>query len=287
MMKKETDYENRKKRKRKKRITIGGIIRNIVLLVAIGVFLFSAYQLFNIFYEYKKGSDEYSDLRKFIAEGTVSNEPSVSGDQNDSQMDEEVEEDDGFPRLDIDFKSLLELNSDIIGWIRVLAIDEIDYPLVRGSDNEQYLHETFMGTANAAGSIFVDYQASRDLTDDNTFIYGHNMKNLSMFGNLKSLHDKEVYEKSPYIIIYTEDKDYIYEIFSYHVANVNDDSFLSSYGTKEEFQNYLNMVKRYSEYATEVEVNSEDKIITLATCTNDTTTRFLVHAKLIKVRNNK
>lgn len=281
MMKKEIDNENQKK---KKKVTVGDIIRNIILLIAVGVFLFSAFQLLNIFLEYKKGTDEYKDLRKFVAEDTIASDQTVP--QEVTEGGQEVIEDD-FPRLDVDFKSLMELNPDIIGWIRVLAVDEIDYPLVQGSDNEQYLHETFQGTANFAGSIFVDYQASRDFTDDNTFIYGHNMKNLSMFGNLKSLHDKAVYEKSPYIIIYTAEKDYIYEIFSYHVASVDDDSFTTYFNMSDEFQNYLDTVIRRSEYATNVEVTSEDKIITLSTCTNDSTTRFLVHAKLIKIRNNK
>jgi len=283
-MKKEIDGENQKK---KKKVTVGDLIRNIILLIAIGVFLFSGFRLLSIFLEYKKGTDEYIDLRKYIVEDS---NQTVLANQSSSQKiaesEQDVIEDDSFPRLDVDFKSLMALNPDIIGWIRVMAVDEINYPLVQGSDNKKYLHETFQGTANSAGSIFVDYQASRDLTDDNTFIYGHNMKNLSMFGNLKSLHDKAVYEKSPYIIIYTAEKDYIYEIFSYHVVSVDDDSFTTYFNTRDEFQNYLNTVIRHSEYATNVEVTSEDKIITLSTCTNDSTTRFLVHAKLIKVRNN-
>ena len=91
---------------------------------------------------------------------------------------------------EVDFEELQKMNSDVIGWIEVEAIPEISYPIVRGEDNDYYLHRTFKKANNSAGSIFVDYRNGQYFGDCNTIVYGHNMKNGSMFGKLKWLTEK-------------------------------------------------------------------------------------------------
>ena len=86
----------------------------------------------------------------------------------------------------LDIPALQEVNSEVIGWIYI-PDTEISYPLLHTQDNETYLHAAWDGTENVAGSIFLETQCSTDLTDFNTIIYGHNMRNGSMFGALKGI----------------------------------------------------------------------------------------------------
>lgn len=111
----------------------------------------------------------------------------------------------------VDFESLKKVNEDIIGWIRVNALD-ISYPIAQSTNNDYYLHRTFERVDNFAGCIFMEYQNHSDFSDKNTIIYGHNMKNGSMFGTLRKFYEDEVYEKAPYFWIYTPDKIYRYDI---------------------------------------------------------------------------
>lgn len=115
--------------------------------------------------------------------------------------------------IDVDWESLLAVNPDIVGWIFAEGVD-ISYPVLQGSDNEYYLKHTLEGDYNFAGSIFMDYQNEPDLSDCNTIIYGHNMKNGSMFGSLKKYSNEDAYAVDPYFWILTPDANYRYEIQS-------------------------------------------------------------------------
>ncbi len=103
------------------------------------------------------------------------------------------------PPLAVDFESLKAINPDVKGWLYIEALD-ISYPVVQGPDNDTYLHTTYEGTSrtNFAGSIFLDYQNQDDFSDGNTIVYGHNMKNLSMFGKLKQMKEQKKYRDSVY-----------------------------------------------------------------------------------------
>ena len=147
-------------------------ILTIILIICIAVFAFSAFQLYKIFSNYHQSNTEYeniqSDVVKKDAEGFFS----------------------------VDFDALQKQNPDCIGWIYFENMD-ISYPIMQGEDNEFYLKHTFEKTSLAAASIFMDYQNASDFSDMNTFIFGHNMKNNSMFGLLGDFKDKEVYQKIP------------------------------------------------------------------------------------------
>lgn len=98
------------------------------------------------------------------------------------------------------------------GWLYIEALD-ISYPVVQGPDNDTYLHTTYEGTSNFAGSIFLDYQNQDDFSDGNTIVYGHNMKNLSMFGKLKQMKEQEKYRDSVYFWMLTPESNDVYQIF--------------------------------------------------------------------------
>lgn len=273
---------NGKKPKKKK--TAGDVIQIILLVVAIGIFCFAAFKLATIWLEYKKGTDEYSALEEYLGDEAKS-EPKQA--DPDALETEGVNEDgEVIAASPVDFDSLRKINDEIIGWIKVTALD-ISYPIAQAEDNEYYLHNTFQKTYNFAGCIFMDYLNNSDMTDPNTLIYGHNMKNGSMFGKLKNFYEEGVYEKSPYFWIYTPDKIYKYEIFSCSEVYAESKTYQMNFESDEDFQKYLNDAVERSVVKSKTAVTSKDKVVTLSTCTGNDATRFIVQGKLIETYDSK
>ena len=152
------------------------IILNIVIAVSSAVLLLALLYLGSLYINYNKSNQEYETLKEnAIEEG----------------QEEESEE-----CFEIDWEYLHSINPDVVAWIRFPNMD-ISYPIVQGDSNNEYLHTTVEGTYAYAGSIFMDSACSLAFTDDNTVIYGHNMRNLSMFGRLKLLYrDPDLLQES-------------------------------------------------------------------------------------------
>ncbi len=259
--------ENKKKHHRGRRKKKGGsnIVSNIILVIAIVVFAVSAYKLYGIFSEYNKGDKEYQKIQDLVI--------------NTEKKDDTKEE-----AFSVDFEKLLEMNSDVVGWIRFDEPSEINYPVVQGRDNEEYLKRTFEANTNKLGTLFVDVNNPGDFSGRNTFIYGHNMKNGSMFAQLLKYKDDSFYKEHPYFYIYTPDgKVRTYEIFSAGVVKDTSDSYIMDYEDDAEFQTYIDYIKQQSAYPTSAEVTTASKIVSLSTCTNvRDDERFLVHGVMIK-----
>lgn len=208
-------------KKSKKSKKAGDIFLTLLLIIAIGVFCYAAYNLYNIYTEYKKGSDEYNQI---VQMAVTQRDPDKVEKKEDDKPDKTVDK--LTAPIDVDFASLKSVNEDVIGWIYIEAIDGISYPMVQGKDNEEYLYATYEKNYNIAGTIFMDYENKKDFSDCNTLIYGHNMKNGSMFGNLKEFtKSEEAYKKSPYFWILTPEKNYRYEIISAYTTSVNSDTY--------------------------------------------------------------
>ena len=259
--------ENKKKHHRGRRKKKGGsnIVSNIILVIAIVVFAVSAYKLYGIFSEYNKGDKEYQKIQDLVI--------------NTEKKDDTKEE-----TFSVDFEKLLEMNSDVVGWIRFDEPSEINYPVVQGRDNEEYLKRTFEANTNKLGTLFVDVNNPGDFSGRNTFIYGHNMKNGSMFAQLLKYKDDSFYKEHPYFYIYTPDgKVRTYEIFSAGVVKDTSDSYIMDYADDAAFQTYIVYIKQQSAYPTSTEVTTASKIVSLSTCTNvRDDERFLVHGVMIK-----
>lgn len=281
-------------RRRKRTKTLGDVIRLIVMLAALAVFLYSGYTLYGFYKEYKKSSDEYDNLENSYAVDQEQESENIDNLEDDDALQsisgQEVRKvfEDGeektLPVLKnpIDFTQLLSVNSDIVGWLRIRALD-ISYPVVQGKDNDYYLHRTFEKTDNFAGCLFVNSYNMGDFTDQNTIIYGHNMKNGSMFGKLKNFSDPEVFKKSRYFWIFTPDFIYQYRIFSASVVDKTGLTYQISF-TDDEFDQFIS--RAYSNSVVDnqgVTVTKEDRIVTLSTCTGDDSTRFVVMGKLAQI----
>ncbi|MDL2301378.1 class B sortase, partial [Lachnospiraceae bacterium OttesenSCG-928-D06] len=171
-------------------------------------------------------------------------------------------------------------NPDTIGWFAFDNLD-ISYPLMQGTDNDYYLNHTFSGEKNSAGSIFMEAVNHPDLSDTHTIIYGHNMKNLSMFGSLRSYKTEDFYEGNEYFTIYTLDGVYRYQIFSYYDISEYGDIYKIWYTYDDDFEELIKSMKRRAYYDTGVKIYKYDQIVTLSTCSTEGN-RFVVHGKLLE-----
>lgn len=253
--------------KRKKR----SIISNIILVIAMVVFCVSAYQLYGIFSEYRKGEKEYDKIKDMV----VSIETQQDGEDSDMSKEPEWEE----KIVSIDFERLHNMNPETVGWIRFDEPAQISYPLVHTKDNDKYLHMTFEGKRNPAGTIFVDADNEGDFSDRNTFIHGHNMKNGSMFGQLRKYKSQEFCKENPFFYIHTPDgKVSTYQVFAVCIAKDTSESYNKWYNSEQEFLDYIHYVRGIARYPVDVEINADSKIVSLSTCTNvSDDERLIVH----------
>lgn len=285
---------SRNRRTQKKKGGIGNAVSTIVIVLALAVFLYAGYRLVSIYLDYKAGTDEYNALEEYangekVTGGFIEGEMTANDTMGDEWGDASLKENTGGLRFEdmenpIDFTSLQAINEDVIGWIEVEALD-INYPIVIGDDNDYYLHRTFRHQDNFAGSIFMDYLCRSDFSGRNTIIYGHNMKNGSMFGTLHEFSKQETYDKNPYFWIYTKDRIYQYEIFSCAEVGTYSEVYQIDFASSEQFQNFIDAAKSRSFVATDTDVSLNDTVVTLSTCTGNTETRFVVQGKRVRTFN--
>ncbi len=152
----------------------------MILLLCIAVFGIAAVKLIDIGKEYYDGQKEYEELKAYIKEVPVCQPEKMTGDEPEKETGKEI-----------DFEGLRKINEDLVAWIQIPGIG-VDYPVVQGEDNEYYLYHTFQKENNKAGSIFLDYRNHDDFTDRRVILYGHNMKDGSMFSNLKQYQGKRL-----------------------------------------------------------------------------------------------
>lgn len=255
----------------------GLILSKVLLGISIVVLCFSAYKIYSITNEYGKAEKEYDSLREYVTEN-----PAVPTDNTDTSTGEVSEgvKTTGLPPV-IDFEGLSKINQDVAGWIK---IDDtaINYPILQGKDNQYYLNKTMEGIKNGSGSIFMDYRVNKDFSSLNTIIYGHNMKNKSMFATLLNYKDKSYFDTHKYVWIITPKDSYKYEVFSAYKCTVKEGVYQIGF-EGEEYSNYLKSSTSRSYYDTGAIASENDKIITLSTCTNnDKDERYVIQAKLVE-----
>ncbi len=229
-----------------------------VMIALLITFIFAASKLIKIYLEYQKGDHTYEELLEYVQEPETDKQ---------GKNDPDSEDDLGFTFLQVNFEGLKAQNPDIVAWIQIPELD-ISYPVVQGKDNSYYLHHMFHGESNKNGSIFVDYHNSQDFTDSNTVVYGHNMKDKSMFGTLDDYQDSALYQQYPCFYIYIPGYVLEYEIISCYMGRIGSVGYTYRFPEQEDFQEFLNQILSYAGYDTVAEVTTKDKIVTLSTCVN-------------------
>lgn len=248
------------------------ILLDIMFFGCLVVFLFSTWKLATAFSEYRRGEQNYEAI---IQDAVI-----LSSADKEIKNDEENAKEEILPVLD--WAKLESMNRDFIGWL-YLPDTTIQYPIVSSEDDEHYLAYTFDGTKNSCGSIFMDKSNKTDFTSDNTVLHGHNMKNGTMFGSLRKFEKKEYWEEHPYIWIIRENIAMKYEIFAVCITEAASDVYTLEFDEEKNFQDYIaDRINDDAVFATGVNVTTNDRILTLSTCTSDTETgRRVVQAKLV------
>lgn len=168
----------------------------------------------------------------------------------------------------IDFAKLRERNPDIIGWISVDGTN-IDYPIVKSKDNVDYLKTDVDGDENINGSIFMDMFNNADMKDKVTVIYGHNMKNGTMFAALHDFEDEDFFDENREIKIYTPDGMRVYEIVAAYLTDDRNILYDTDFNNRNVYQKYIDSVVNNREAGANIlskEITPEDYILTLSTC---------------------
>ncbi|MCM1044728.1 MAG: class B sortase [Candidatus Gastranaerophilales bacterium] len=165
----------------------------------------------------------------------------------------------------VDFASLRERNSDVVGWIYGPGT-AINYPVVQGDDNAYYLTHMFDGQENKCGSIFMDSFSQADVSSTNSILHGHHMRNGSMFASLTKYESQSYYDSHPVLWFVTPEKSYYVELFTGFVTDVNSDVWQVEFATKEDYQSWLDKMVGNTLFESGVTPSAEDHILTLATC---------------------
>ncbi len=268
------------------------IVNKMVPYILVAVMLVSGFNTLSALKNYREAKKEYTGLQQYVAPSTtVTAEAESTSEEADTETEvEEVVVKPDIPAMDIDFDSLLEINEDFKGWLIFPAL-ELSYPVLQGTDNEHYLHETYEHNRNKAGAIFMDSYNYPDFKDLNTFIYGHNMRDGSMFGSLKTLAEHpELIEQEPYIYVYTPRASYQFQIVAYYTTHKKSDTYQFILDLKE-YDAYLDYIGSVNdmENIPDVDMSEHPRMMTLSTCKGSagTSNRFVVHSVLVDVKKNE
>ncbi len=231
-------------------------------------------------------------LKKYLAEENAGKQYEELKEEvkteTEPPVQEEVEEEEEPLVIPIDFATLTSQYPDVYAWIQIPGTT-IDYPIVqREGDNSYYLYHTIDGVRKTEGSIYTEDYNSKDFTDPNTVIYGHNMKNGTMFKQLHKFRDRQFFNENREIIIYQPDRILYYKIFAAYVYDNRHILLNFDFDDINVYRAYLNSVFEkkgmYGNIDGDVLVTAEDKIITLSTCTGDDSKRYLVQAVLLSIK---
>ena len=253
----------------------------LVLVVSVGMLIRRNIQ-------YREGEETYAeaealvelpDLSQLPQPEPVPEEVPAGGETEEGQQPVYVD-----PYADalraMDFTALREVNSDVLGWILIPGT-AVSYPVVQGTDNTYYLNHTWKKWSSVVGSIFLECQNSRDLSDFNTIIYGHRMNNGSMFASLKNYKKQGWWSAHPCVYITDDAGSHTYEIFAAYEVSTEGDTYRLGFRDDGEKQDFIDYCLSRSVIETGVTPQVYDRILTLSTCTGrGHDTRWVVQAVL-------
>lgn len=246
--------------KKEKKKGIGVWLYRIVILILLGIMGFSGFKLYSIYSEYHEGTVVYDDF----AEEFGAKDPKGTGTDNS--------------RLNLDWDKLQSKYPDVKAWIRCRGT-KINYPIVQATDNDYYLTHAPTGEYLAKGAIFIDFAVENPFVDFNTIVYGHRMKDGSMFAPISNYFGEsgiKFYEEHPTMELYTPNHEYDIEIFACATVHETDMeayrmNFKNNDGYEDESfkQAYLDRVMAMNELraTTNVQVSANDRLVMMSTCT--------------------
>ena len=228
---------------------------------------------------YDQNKKDDNEVNETVVEETATEE------NTEENVDEENTASSTYEGCPVDFDAMWKVNQDVYAWITVPGT-VIDYPILQhATDNTYYLNYNIDGSYGYPGCIYTENMNSKEFTDNNTVIYGHNMKNGTMFAGLHKFEDASFFNEHTEVVIYTPEKELNYTIFAAYIYDDRHLLYSFNFAEKEVYANYLtdiqNMRSMNANIREDITVTAEDKIITLVTCmANQPEKRLLVQAVL-------
>ena len=272
------------------------LIAVIIAGICTGIAVFFGWKIYQQEMMYKEGDATY-EMIEHIAQATPideevpANKPEPSHFEAEAtppvsvnlERDEPRQPEETIPVPEIDFAALTTVNSDVVAWI-CCPDTVINYPVVLGGDNEYYLTHLVDGTENGNGTLFIDWKNSRDLTDENTVVYGHHMQSGKMFASLVEYADQSYFEAHPVICLVTPEAKYKIELFSGYTTTFDSSAYMLRFSTSHDYAEWLREVARKSDFKANMHLSTSDHIITLSTCAYSFyDARYVVHGRLTQV----
>ncbi|MBR0093477.1 MAG: class B sortase [Lachnospiraceae bacterium] len=271
--KKKKAKEKEQKEKKQKEKLVGGrmvlaAIRYVAIVICILVVVYEGYEIISSRIEYQKAIDEYASIEDEYVQVSGEKVSGMAGYSigNDGVLVEEDTE--TYPELIIDFEKLTEVNDDFIGWLYFPALG-ISYPMVKENYIDEYLRTTMYKTPLTAGSIFMDLWSDAKFGGMVDFIFGHKMRNKTMFGKLPDLvEDSSPVDNDPYVYIYMRDRVYRYRVFSFCETMKNATVYQNVGADPEKYDTVIDYIEENNVYSSPMayDLSMRPDLLILSTC---------------------
>lgn len=262
-------------------------IRTFLALAACALLLYGGLNLF--FYLLQSGKSASANQNLISMAVAVKPEDPAPEETSQTPAETEAQEEpqqtwlDEIPPITVDFDVLQAQSQDVVGWL-YCEDTPINLPICQGKDNDYYLYHLYDGTGNSSGTLFIDYRSPRDFSAGNTVIYGHNMKNRTMFGSISNYRKQEYYDTHPVLWLLTPQQDYklepvvgvvtpdVSEIFSYELSC-------------EQAYDLVTRLREDSTFQTDIRLQPTDRFVSLSTCSYEfDEARYVVIARMLPLR---
>ena len=228
--------------------------QKLITIICMVVIIFASWKLIDYFLTYKKVEQHEQDLQHTISTASL--------------------------------KELQNNYEEMVGWIKINQT-KVDYPIMQAANNEFYLKHNYKGEKFRAGSIFLDYRNDPALNDRHSIIYGHDLRNGSMFGQLHQYEQQSFADANRYFTIEKANEIITVEVFAAYQTKI-DFYYIETEFTNLSYEQFIKTIKNKSVITYDGNVSVNDQIITLSTCVSDNRSdeRFVVHAKVVERKGN-
>ena len=282
-----------RRRKRKPAKKVSRWLPSALMVFFIATFLISGIMIIRNTLQANKRDSLYTDLSG-TAVKPADPKPNQNPDENNGETSTDTTEQTPgetitvkpglnipeYSPIDVDFEYLQEKNEDVMAWVYCPGTP-INYPVVRGDDNDYYLNRLLDGTVNKSGSIFADCRNMVDFSDAHTIIYGHNMKDQSMFGSVNQYAKQDYYDQHPVWYINTPEQNYAVVLLAGHVTAPNAEIYAFK-GTADEPAQIVQNALKNSAFKTSATWQEGERLVTFSTC-HGNSRRFILVGVLYEI----
>lgn len=264
--------------------SLGAPIIVLIAVLVIGVIV-AGWQLIRIFSGYQRDRSAYNDLASMAISGLAEQDEKTAGGEAGADGTEGENAATEVP-ISVDWDFLRSVNPDVVGWI-YCPDTIINYPVVQTDNHDFYLDHGFDGKPNGAGTIFADMDSVVGVMLSNYIIYGHNMKDNSMFGTFQGYVNENYYKDHPVMYFLTPDRSYRVELVCAHVVDSFETNFPTYFSNEAEYQAYIDAITSSAFWINEDAVTTEYQMLTMSTCTYGTQyddARMLLHGILVPIQ---